>query len=56
MPGSVREGINPSPTLDPLNPVFGYFRIKDKSMKKKIAVFLTAGFGILVMFSGCLSS
>jgi uncharacterized protein YlxW (UPF0749 family) len=25
-------------------------------MKKKIAVFLTAGFGILVMLSGCLSS
>jgi hypothetical protein len=28
VPGSVREGINPSPTLDPLNPVFGYFRIE----------------------------
>jgi hypothetical protein len=28
MPGLVREGMNPSPTLDPLNPVFGYFRIK----------------------------
>jgi hypothetical protein len=27
---------------------------KDKDMKKKIAVFLTAGFGILVMLSGCL--
>ena len=27
MPGWVREGVNPSPTLDPLNPVFGYSRI-----------------------------
>ena len=24
MPGWEREGINPSPTLDPLNPVLGY--------------------------------
>ena len=29
---------------------------KDKGLKKKIAVFLSAGFGILVMLSGCLPS
>jgi hypothetical protein len=28
MPDWVGEGINPSPTLDLMNPVLGYFRIK----------------------------
>jgi hypothetical protein len=32
----------------------GYLRIEDGSMKKKSIVFLTAGFGFLVLFTGCL--
>jgi len=33
----------------------GCFRIKkDKGMKKKIVFFFTGGFGLLVMFTGCL--
>ena len=30
MPGWVREGMNPSPAIDPLNSISDYFRIKPK--------------------------
>ncbi len=36
MPGWMREGINPSPTLDPMNIMFGYFRTKSGSNRELV--------------------
>ena len=39
MPGWVREGINPSPTLEPLNPDLDYFRTNKAKRRKPCLIF-----------------